>query len=662
MLKKWICGACAVVVCTIAQAAAPLEPYRPHYHFTPATNWMNDPNGMFYLDGEYHLLYQFNPFGNKWGHMSWGHAVSRDLLHWEHLPIALYEENGIMIFSGSAVVDWKNTSGFGKGGKPPVVAIYTGHYTAKPLQNQQIAYSNDRGRTWTKFSGNPVLDIGEKDFRDPKVFWHEQTKKWVMAVAWPVHRKVRFYSSPNLKEWTHLSDFGPAGSTKGIWECPDLFPLAVEGSRNKQKWALIVNVGSGAPASGSGCQYFVGEFDGAKFTQDNRTHARNPEFVPDGKVLADFEGPDYSNWKAAGNAFGGRPASGTLPNQQQVSGFRGAGLANSYLHGDKSEGTLTSPHFTLDNKFLCFLIGGGNHANKTCLNLLVDGAVVRTATGDADEKLSWKSWNVSDLRGKRAQLQVVDQHTGGWGHINVDHILIADQPARSASDPALWADWGPDFYAAVSWSDIPRRDRRRLWIGWMSNWEYAQETPTFPWRSAMSLPRELTLRDTGHGFRLIQHPVREMKKIRGKAHRLSRASIEKASSWLQALPLNSRLLELDLKFSNPAPVFNLRLLTGPEEQTIIGLAQDTLFVDRTKSGKTQFHQKFPGKHHAQIRNDGGLILKVLVDASSIEVFANNGETVMTEQIFPTGNSIRLLLESPNVNAVVEKLSVQQLKP
>src|SRR5688572_15851638 len=249
------------------------ERWRPQFHFTPATNWMNDPNGMVFYDGEYHLFYQFNPFGDKWGHMSWGHAVSCDLVRWEHLPIALLEEDGVMIFSGSAVVDWKNTSGFGKNGKPPLIAIYTGHSTKKPLQNQHIAYSNDPGRTWTKFSGNPVLDIGEKDFRDPKVFWHEPAQRWVMVVAWPVQRKARFYSSPDLKHRTHLSDFGPAGSTTGIWECPDLFPLRVEKNNianrksqiRNERWALIVNVGSGAPAGGSGCQYFVGEFDGNQF-------------------------------------------------------------------------------------------------------------------------------------------------------------------------------------------------------------------------------------------------------------------------------------------------------------------------------------------------------------------------------------------------------------
>src|SRR5579859_1386392 len=148
------------------------ESFRPHFHFTPEKNWMNDPNGLVYYAGEYHFFYQYNPFGDKWGHMSWAHAVSQDLIHWQRLPLALAEENGIMIFSGSAVVDWNNSSGFGQESQPPMIAIYAGNYTGKARQNQNIAFSNDRGRTWTKYSGNPVIDIGASDFRDPKVFWY----------------------------------------------------------------------------------------------------------------------------------------------------------------------------------------------------------------------------------------------------------------------------------------------------------------------------------------------------------------------------------------------------------------------------------------------------------------------------------------------------------
>jgi fructan beta-fructosidase len=276
--------ACLVASALFAAPETPAlyhEKWRPQFHFTPERNWMNDPNGLVYLDGEYHLFFQYNPEGDEWGHMSWGHAVSRDLTHWEQLPLALREENNVMIFTGCAVADLANTSGFGHKGEVPLVAVYTGHYTNKALQNQNLAYSLDRGRTWTKYAGNPVLDIGETDFRDPKVFWHEPSHRWVMAVAWSNQRKVRFYSSPNLKEWTHLSDFGPAGATEGVWECPNLFPVEVEGKPGQRKWVLTVNVNDGAPAGGSGCQYFVGDFDGTKFRADRagRKAVAAPQWV-----------------------------------------------------------------------------------------------------------------------------------------------------------------------------------------------------------------------------------------------------------------------------------------------------------------------------------------------------------------------------------------------
>ncbi|MBN8249689.1 MAG: glycoside hydrolase family 32 protein, partial [Verrucomicrobia bacterium] len=467
-------------------------PWRPQFHATPPDTWMNDPNGMVVFEGEYHLFYQNNPYGNRWGHMSWAHAVSRDLVHWEHLPLALAEENGVMIFSGSAVVDWKNTTGFGRDGRPPMVAIYTGHHTGRPLQNQHIAYSTDRGRTWTKFAGNPVLDIGEADFRDPKVFWHEGTGRWVMAVAWPPKRMVRFYGSPDLKVWTHLSDFGPAGSTEGIWECPDLVPVTVEGRRSAAPWVLVVNVGSGAPAGGSGTQYFVGDFDGTRFT--TRT-----------------------------------PATGTQPG-------------------------------------------------------------------------------------------------------------------------ALWADFGRDFYAAVTWSDVPPRDGRRLWIGWMSNWTYANEVPTQPWRSAMTVPRSLTLRETPAGLRLVQQPVRELQTLRGRREHLGRSPGTRAARWLQARQIPNGLAELDITWDRVpgSGKLVLRAVHGFTGTTEISADLDAgeLRLDRTRSGRSEFSPHFAGVHRAPIRlTDGRLRLQILADVSSLEVFAQDGETVLTDLVLPESPGLRWELEA-----------------
>ena len=269
----------AISAMSILQASAQnklyTEQYRPQFHFSPATNWCNDPNGLVYNNGTYHLFYQHNPFGNRWGHMTWAHATSKDLIHWKHLPIAIPEENGIMIFSGTCVVDKNNTSGFGKDGKIPMVAVYTGHQE-NINQSQCIAYSLDDGITWTKYANNPVLDLHKVDFRDPKIFWHEPKKYWLMSVMLPVEHVVQFYSSTNLKDWKHLSDFGPAGDTSGVWECPDLTAVPVEGMPGKKKWVLQMSMNATM-------QYFVGEFDGVKFINE----------TPASKILRPDYGPDY---------------------------------------------------------------------------------------------------------------------------------------------------------------------------------------------------------------------------------------------------------------------------------------------------------------------------------------------------------------------------------
>lgn len=236
------------------------EQYRPIYHFAPQYGWMNDPNGMVYKDGEYHLFYQYNPYGSMWGNMHWGHAVSKDLISWEHLPVAIAPDGLGAIFSGSCVVDKENTAGFGK---DAIVAFYT---TAGASQTQSMAYSLDNGRTFTKYAGNPVLTSSARDFRDPKVFWYEPTQKWIMILA--VGQEMQLYSSANLKDWTYESSFGEGqGAHGGVWECPDLVQLPVKGTDQK-KWVLICNLNPGGPFGGSATQYFVGEFDGHRFMNE----------------------------------------------------------------------------------------------------------------------------------------------------------------------------------------------------------------------------------------------------------------------------------------------------------------------------------------------------------------------------------------------------------
>ncbi|MER5225663.1 GH32 C-terminal domain-containing protein [Streptomyces flaveus] len=833
----------AAVATVCALSAAPLSPqavaadtptytetYRPQFHFTPEKNWMNDPNGLVYYKGEYHLFYQYNPNGNSWGDMSWGHAVSKDLVHWKQLPLALSHDDEEMVFSGSAVVDWNNTTGFGTKKNPPMVAIYTSAYKEGGKQAQSLAYSTDRGRTWTKYQGNPVIDIGSNNFRDPKVQWHAPTKSWLMTVSLSAEHKVRFYSSKNLKDWDLLSDFGPAGATGGVWECPDLFPLAVDGDKNNIKWVLVVNINPGGIAGGSAAQYFIGDFDGKKFTAEdkgsytpptgtvvqdfesagfgewtttgtafgqgpaagavdgqgavegfdgkglaNSFHGgdgatgtlSSPEFTvdssylnfkvgggrhpheagtvmdrtpPEGTVLADFEGGTYGDWTATGDAFGTAPAAGTLPDQGQVSGFLGDGLANTFRGGDGATGTLTSPEFTIDKKYVNFLVGGGNHpadsANPTAVELLVDGQVVRSATGKDAEALNWASWDVSDLAGKKAQLRIVDDNTGGWGHLNVDHIMLSDtkaqpvsmetsvnllvdgkvvrsatgadsetldwasfdlrpyagkkariqvvdmntagwghvmadqftvaeKPAKSVVQRADWADYGKDYYAAVSWENAP--GGKRHMIGWMNNWDYGQSVPTSPWRGAQSVPREMALRTVDGQIRLTSKPVGSLESLRQKRPATaSDVTVRSTSKPLIRPTAKGRALDIEATFSlKDAERFGLKVRTGADgEETVIGYDTTTqeLYVDRTRSGVGDFNSTFPGVQTAPLKPKNGKVkLRILVDWSSVEVFGGNGEAVITDQIFPDPSSTGVEVFAEGGTATLDHMRAWQLR-
>ena len=474
------------------------QAYRPQFHFTPAQNWMNDPNGTVYYKGKYHLFYQYNPFGSEWGHMNWGHAVSPDLVHWSDLPIALAEEKNIMIFSGSVVVDWHNTSGFciSHGGDPScLVAIYTGH--SEHLETQNIAYSNDNGRTWIKYSGNPVIDLHLAGFRDPKVFWHEKTKKWVMVTALADQHKVRFFNSSDLVHWTALSDFGPAGAVSGAWECPDLFLLPVENSFGETKWVLSVNVSSGALTGGSGNQYFIGDFDGTTFSS----------------------------------------------NQTQ----------------------------------------------------------------------------------------------------------------------SLWADYGGDFYASTSFSNIPQSDGRRIWVGWLTNLEYAAKLPTDPWRGSQSIPREVKLRKLRDGIRLVQLPIAELHKLRKRHTHLEDESVESANQKLRAKQVHGETLEIlaEIELGTTNEI-GFRLRQAPHQETVVGIngKKSQVFVDRTQSGNVSFADHFGARHCGPIMIPQTRVvqLHVFLDRSSVEVFANRGETVLSELLFPL-NGDAMQLYSNGGGGRIRKLDV-----
>lgn len=479
------------------------EMYRPEFHFSPKQNWMNDPNGMVYFKGEYHLFFQYHPDGTEWGPMHWGHAISEDLIHWEEMPIALYPDEHGVIFSGCAVVDWNNTTGFFED-EPGLVAIYTNtdQYPGsdRSRQRQSIAFSKDQGRSWLKYEGNPVLvDESITDFRDPKVFWHQETKKWVMVLA--TEQSITLYTSDNLLEWERASEFGAtAGSHDGVWECPDLFSLPLDGDETNQKWVMIVSIGDNPQyKEGSRTQYFIGEFDGETFIND---------------------------------------------------------------HSD---------------------------------------------------------------------------------------------------DTILWLDHGRDNYAGVSWSDIPIQDGRRMYIGWMSNWRYANQVPTSVWRSSMTIPRELSLKTVHNEVRLMQQPVRELETIKESVTEHKQKVIMENDVIKQSIP---PLCELHLKMDlEETAQFELTFHHSREENTTISYDSnhELLSLNREESGNSQFSDSFSTIQSAELQTEeGNLELKILLDRASVELFANSGEVTMTSLIFPEELAQEISLASKEGKIVLKHFTITEL--
>lgn len=476
--------------------------YRGLYHFSPQEKWMNDPNGMVYFEGEYHLFFQHHPGGMTMGSMHWGHAVSKDLVTWEELPIALVPDEHGMIFSGSAVVDWNNTTGFFED-KPGLVAVFTHHLEmpegTPPVQSQSLAYSKDNGRTWTKYEGNPVLEHDTFiDFRDPKVLWNQEASRWVMIVA--CGQTVCLYHSPDLIHWTFASEFGKGiGSHDGVWECPDLFPLYVDGDTSNTKWVMLVSIGADpAFVEGSRTQYFTGDFDGTVFTPDE------------------------------------------------------------------------------------------------------------------------------------------------------------------ASEFVRWLDYGRDNYAGVSWSDVPEEDGRRLFIGWMSNWMYASQTPAEEFRGAMTLPRELYLETRAGRITLVQKPAKELEMARVPVLSLKDVSAQEINTSLAELQLESYEIIAELTRGTSA---GFKVRTGAGEQTVIGIDAKTeeLYVDRSASGRQDFHERFPGRHTVELEAPGEINdLCIYVDRTSVEVFSNGGQAVITDLIFPKPESAGLVAFTENEETSFLSLEVYKL--
>lgn len=647
------------------------EAFRPQIHFSPNEKWMNDPNGMFFLDGEYHLFFQHNPDASVWGPMHWGHAVSKDLIHWEELPIALFPDELGTIFSGSAVVDWKNSSGLGTKENPPIVALYTYHNAEIEkqgridYQTQALAYSLDKGRTWSKYSGNPVIENpGINDFRDPKVMWHQASEKWVMVLAQKDH--IGFYSSDNLIDWSLQSTFGKEiGSHGGVWECPELLLMPVEGT-NESRYVLLVSISPGGPNGGSATQYFVGNFDGKKFTLDPDWQAElspTAAHFPEGVVFDDFEG-GAEKWTPTGNAFSRSPTKGGHASQPPPIGYSGDYLINSFADEDRATGSLTSEAFIISEPFINFKIGGGHHPDKVGLQLIVDGDVVISETGLNREVLHYASWDVSEWQGKSAFLRVIDKEAGSWGHTYIDDIVFAEAPAANRFEPAIWLDHGTDNYAGVTFFNTPdSAETRHVFMGWMSNWLYANEVPTERWRSAMTLPRSLSLTKTSAGLRVRSQLVDEVDKlVEASAESSELTSGDKIS--LSALDTSGRISGLRYTFEgnvkSDAPL-SIRFENeyGEFVDIQIDLQKSMVSLDRTESGLTSFNNQFGAIQEGVLTTVNDTFdVTVVIDRSSLELFIDNGTTVMTALVFPKTvyDTMRVMQDSQSLyNVSVERL-------
>ena len=623
------------------------EEYRPQFHFSPKNGWIGDPDGLIRYNNTYHLFW-------------WGHAESSDLVYWKEMPYPMTGDNGSFgYYSGSAVVDAKNTAGFKTGTNAPMVAIYTMNNNSTGYQTQGLSASNDY-TYFSYYNGNPVLNTGSKAFRDPSVFWDTTTNQWIMAVSEADNKRIDFYSSTNLKTWGFVNVFGPVGAKESAWECPDLIQLPVDGNSNNMKWVLFCSKGPNK------VQYFLGSFNGLNgFTIDPACNSYLTQGVGiPGTVFENFEKTTFSGWTVEGTAFGTGPASGTLSGQQSVIGYLGSKLANSFNGGDASVGKLTSSTFTITKNCINFLIGGGNNPGSTCINLVVNGNIVLSTTGSNDETLKWSGWNVAQWKGSQAQIQIVDNSTGSWGHINIDHIIFSDDLWNYNEEHALLVDYGSDFYSARAYRDYDNVENRTVWMGWMSNWNYANSTPTIWGRGNESIPRQLSLKTFSDGIRLIQTPIPELQKLRNDSVTVNNLTFQNVQNLTEFVPILN-CYEIEAVFNaTTGSNFGLNLCVSGTQKVVLGYDATTsnLYLDRRNSGYVAFSTSFPNIVYAPLDTINGQIkLHIYVDQSSIEVFANDGVKVLSSLIFPNPTSTGIQIFTTNGQTTIQSFKAYNLK-
>lgn len=632
-----------------AQTTDYSEIFRPQFHLSARSGWLGDPDGMIRYNNLFHVFW-------------WGHAESSDLVHWNERPYPMVGDDGSFVyFSGSVVVDENNTSGFARGSSAPMIAIYTIHDKTTGEETQGLSVSHD-ATSFDFYDGNPVLDSDEAAFRDPQVWFDEAAGRWLMVITLPEKRMVSFYASADLKQWEHLSDFGPVGARSQLWEVPDLFRLPVDGDPNNMKWVLLSGMGPNRE------QYFIGDFDGTQFTLDPAANGYllRGEGIP-GTVFADFENGLPEGWTAEGDPIA--VGAGDNLGFYKVTGTLGGGFLSTYtpdsLSGDRGQVTVTSPVFTIEQSAINFLISGGAHSNLTAVNLLVDGKVVRSASGDNTTQMKWVGWDVSEFAGQQAQIQIVDKYTAGdVGFLNVDHIVFSDTLMETGREHANWLDYGPDYYAVRSYRDYDNVEDRTVLMGWMGNWEYARDIPTSWGTGALALPREIELRSYAGGLKIVQKPIPALAALRGDEVQLEQLVLDGTRALSEFSPTrNTYELETAFTITDPAAKFGLRLAISDGYYITVGYDARTsnLFIDRTHPENGEFSGYFAKYITAPLQPQDGMVrLRIFVDQSSVEVFANDGDVTMTATILPDPGSTGIELFSENGAVTLESLRAWEL--
>jgi fructan beta-fructosidase len=632
-----------------AQSTAYSEVFRPQYHFSARSGWVGDPDGMIRYNNLYHIFW-------------WGHAESSDLVHWNERPYPMIGDDGSFVYySGSVVVDESNTTGLALGDEVPMIAVYTMHDKTTGEETQGLSISHD-ATNFHFYDQNPVLDSDEPAFRDPQVWFDEDSQRWLMVITLPEERKVSFYASNDLKQWEHLSDFGPIGARSQLWEVPDLFQLSIDGDANNMKWVLLCGMGPNRE------QYFIGDFDGTQFTLDPvaNGYLLRGEGIS-GTLFADFENGLLDGWTAVGDPVA--VGSGDNLGFYRVTGALGSGFLSTYtpdsLSGDRGRATISSPTFTIEHSAINFLISGGAHANVTAIQLLIDGEVVRSASGDNTMQMKWVGWDVSEFAGRAAQIQIVDDYTAGdAGFLNVDHIVFSNTLMETGREHANWLDYGPDYYAVRSYRDYDEAENRTVLMGWMGNWEYARDVPTSWGKGALALPREIELRSYAGGLKIVQRPIPALEGLRGDAVQVGEESLEGTRTLSEFTPArNTYEIEATFAITDPSAKFGLRLAINGDRNIVVGYDARTsnLFIDRTHAENGEFSGYFAKYATAPLQaQDSTVTLHIFVDQSSVEVFANDGDVTMTATILPNPGSTDIELFSQGGNAVLKELQAWEL--